>query len=320
MKIVYCGSSAFGIPCLEHLHESEHEICHIITQPAQPAGRGRELRPTSVAQWAMAKGYPCGEAKDVNGELIIELMRELEPDLFVVVAFGQKISPEFINVAKYEAINVHASLLPKYRGAAPINWAIINGEKTTGVTIITLADKMDAGFMLGKAAVEITEEDNAQSLHDKLALASPELLLETMSKIELGRAIYREQDPLEVTFAPKLKKSDGFIDWNCPSKRIVDKIRGLWPWPGVKTEYIIGKSGRCVQLTIAEAQAVEKAIDAPPAVGKFDSNMNVVCGEGALKILRLKPANSSLMNFSDFANGRCTGADDLFLTIEPADG
>lgn len=320
MRIVYCGSSPFGIPCLERLNASEHRICHVITQPAHPAGRGRALRPTAVAQWAQDKGYECTEAENINSESIIKLMKAIKPDLFVVIAFGQKIGREFIETAKYEAINVHASLLPKYRGAAPINWAIINGESVSGVTIITLAEKMDAGFMLGKASVEINPDDNAQSLHDKLALASPDILLETIAKIESNEAVYQAQDESEVTFAPKLKKSDGFIDWNSPAAKIVDKVRGLWPWPGVKTEYIIGKTGRCIQITIAEAEAVEKAPDAPVAVGKFDANMNVVCGEGALKILRLKPANSHLMDFADFENGRCSGPQDLFINFEPSDG
>jgi methionyl-tRNA formyltransferase len=316
MKIVYCGSSPFGIPCLEALKASGHELAHIITQPAHRAGRGRNLRPTAAAQWAEDNGIGCTEAENVNAPEIIELMKEIEPDLYVVIAFGQKIGQQFIKLAKYEAINVHASLLPEYRGAAPINWAIIDGKTHTGVTIITLAEKMDAGYMLGKAEVDITPDDNAQTLHDKLALISPPLLLDTIEKIANGTAVYEEQDQSKVTFARKLKKKDGFIDWHNTAANIANKVRGLWPWPGVKTEYVIGQTGKCVQITIAESVAVEPSANAPSAVGMFDENMNVVCGSGALKILRLKPANSHLMDFEDFENGRCSGPNDLFMSVD----
>ncbi|MFI4910850.1 MAG: methionyl-tRNA formyltransferase [Sedimentisphaeraceae bacterium JB056] len=317
MKIVYCGSSPFGIPSLEAIKSSEHQLAHVITQPAHRAGRGRALRPTAVAQWAADNDLPCSEAECINAPEIIELMNEIKPDLSVVIAFGQKIGQEFIKSAKYEAINVHASLLPDYRGAAPINWAIIDGKTHSGVTIITLAEKMDAGFMLGKAEVEIRDDENAKTLHDKLAIISPPLLLDTIEKIGNGTAVFETQDESKVTFARKLKKKDGFIDWNNTAKNIANKVRGLWPWPGVKTEYVIGQTGKCVQITIAEAVAVERSENAPEAVGRFDENMNVVCGEGALKILRLKPANSHLMDFADFENGRCSGPHDLFMSVEP---
>lgn len=317
MKIVYCGSSAFGIPCLESLKNSRHELAHAITQPAQKAGRGRSVQPTPVAQWAQDNRCQCTEAHSINAPEILELMRQIKPDLYVVIAFGQKISQEFIKIAKYEAINVHASILPAYRGAAPITWAIVNGEKRTGVTIITLADKMDAGFMLAKAFTDIAPEDNAQTLHDKLALLSPAVLLDTIDKLENGTAVYEEQDQSKVTIARKLTKQDGFIDWNCSAQEIANKVRGFWPWPGVKTEYIVGQTGKCIQITIAGAEAVKADYDGPKIIGKLDKNKNVVCGSGALKILRLKPANSHIMDFSDFENGRRAGTNDLFMNIGP---
>ncbi len=319
MNIVYCGSSSFGIPSLEAMKASSHTISCVITQPAHRAGRGRGLRATAAAQWAQQNDIECIEAEDINSSEILERMQQIKPDIYVVIAFGQKIGKEFIKTAKHEAINVHGSLLPEYRGAAPVNWAIMDGKKQTGVTIITLAERMDAGFMLGKAVTEIAENDNAATLHDKLALLSPPLLLETLQKIDDGTAVYQRQDESKVTIARKLKKSDGFIDWHDSASNIANKVRGLWPWPCAKSDYIIGRTGKCIRITIAEAQTVEKAEDAPPAVGKFDRNMNVVCGEGALKILRLKPENSHLMDFKAFENGRYSGPDDLFLNITPAD-
>jgi len=316
MNIVYCGSSAFGIPCLEALKSSEHRITNIITQPAHKAGRGRALRPTAVAQWAKENDIASLEAENINDAQIVNRFKELKPDIIVVIAFGQKIGNDFLNTAKYQAINVHASLLPQYRGAAPVNWAIIDGKKTTGITIITLADRMDAGFMLGKTAVDISDYDNAQTLHDKLALASPPLLLKTLEQISTGTAVYERQDESKVTLARKLKKSDGYIDWHNTAENIANKVRGLWPWPGVKTGYLIGHTAKEVEITIAEAKAVQRATDcADYKIGSFDSNMNVVCGQGALKILRLKPANSNLMDFADFENGRSSSPDDTFISI-----
>lgn len=315
MNIVYCGSSPFGIPCLEALKSSKHTITQIITQPAHRAGRGRAMRPTTVAQWAADNGIGCIEAENINDKDIIDAVKQIKPDIFVVIAFGQKISQEFIELAKYEAINVHGSLLPEYRGAAPVNWAIIDGKTRTGVTIITLAERMDAGFMLGKAAVDIAPYDNAQTLHDKLALASPKLLLETLEKIADGTCIYEKQDESKVSIARKLKKSDGFIDWHNTATNIANKVRGLWPWPGVKTEYLIGHTGKRIEIIIAEAEATSRAEGCTTKIGCFDSNMNVVCGQGALKILRLKPANSKLMDFADFENGRSSSPDDTFISI-----
>ncbi|MGE4284988.1 MAG: methionyl-tRNA formyltransferase [Phycisphaerae bacterium] len=316
MRIFFCGSGSFGIPCLEALRLSEHEIVHIVTQPAHKAGRGRKLRPTDVAQWAQEHNVPYSEFANINSDESMELARSLKPDLFVVIAFGQKISQDFISIATHEAINVHGSLLPAYRGAAPINWAIINGEDHTGVTIITLAERMDAGLMLGKSRIPILSDDNASTVHDKLANISAPLLLETIDKIADGTVIHEVQDESEVTIARKLKKSDGVIDWTESAKRIANKVRGFWPWPEAQTWYRAGCTGKVIRVIIAAAEAVERC--GGGAAGSFDENMNVVCGSGALKIHFLKPDNSHLMDFKSFENGRCGGPDDLFLSSEPA--
>ncbi|AQQ72600.1 Methionyl-tRNA formyltransferase [Limihaloglobus sulfuriphilus] len=316
MRIVYLGSSHFGVHCLEILKDSRHELAHIITQPAHKAGRGRKLKPTDAAAWAADNNIDCTEAADINSPEIMDLASSLNPDIYVVIAFGQKISQGFISTARYGAINVHASLLPKYRGAAPINRAIVEGETETGVTIITLAEKMDAGKMLGKSVIPIEPDDNAQTIHDKLALISAPLLLKTLDDIESGTAVYENQDESKVTFAKKLQKSDGNINWQQPAEAICRHIRGFWPWPGAFTNYVVAKTGRCYKLTIADAAVADDDPNVETRVpGRFDTNMNVICGEGTLKIKSVKPAGSRRMDFQAFLNGRETGPDDLFMDV-----
>jgi methionyl-tRNA formyltransferase len=316
MKIIYCGSGEFGVPCLEAILNSEHNILHIFTQPPHKAGRGLKSRPTPVAQWAQARSISFTETADINSAENLKKIAELNPDLMIVIAFGQKLSSELINLPKNRAINVHASLLPKYRGAAPINWAIINGETQTGVSVITLAQTMDAGEILEQAKLDILPDDTATSVHDKLAKLAAPLLLATIAKIEDGSAVYRSQNPAQVTKAPKLKKSDGYIDWNEPAETICNKIRGMWAWPEAESNYVAKKYNKCERVIIANCQIVPRNSDKFILPGTVDENLNAVCGKDALKIIKIKPAGSSLMDFKSFCNGRGTAPGDTFLKIE----
>ncbi len=315
MKIVYLGSGEFGFECLDALSISEHDLRFIVTQPPNPAGRGRKPHPTPVARWADMHSIPFIEINDVNTYEIIEKIAGYEPDLIVVIAFGQKIGNELTNLPPKGAINVHASLLPKYRGAAPINWAIINGETTTGISIITLSEKMDAGQILAQSQIDIAADETAGQLHDRLAKIAAPLLLDTIEKIADGTAVYIEQDHAMATLAPKLKKSDGFLDFDEPAEVLARKIRGFWPWPGASANYVSQQTGKPIRVTIAmvEAEAVSKPALLP---GTLDENLNVVCGSGALNIKKIKPAGSALMDFKDFANGRKTRPGDLFVKID----
>jgi len=315
MKLVYIGSGKFGIDSLDALVETENNIALVITSVPQPAGRGKKPRPTAVASWAAKHSIPFLEVEDVNRPAVVAKIAAQNPDLIVVIAFGQKISNQLTTLPPKGIINVHASLLPKYRGAAPINWPIINGENRTGVTIISLTDKMDAGAMLGHTQTQIGSEETAGELHDRLAKIAAPLLVETIGKIAAGTVVYSEQDHARATIAKKLKKSDGFLDFNDSPESLERKIRGLWPWPGASAIYA-STGGRREQVTFALAQAVER--NAPPEVkpGTLDENLNVVCGTGALKIKKIKPAGSDLMNFRAFVNGRQSRPGDLFVKIE----
>lgn len=314
MRIVFFGSAEFGIPCLEAIDRSRHQLVGLFTQPAKPAGRRRELRPTDVAIWAIENNRDCVEARDINSPDLVERIAACKGDLLVVIAFGQKIGPEVIGLFPKGAINVHASLLPRYRGAGPIHWAIMKGETQTGVTIITLAEKMDAGLMLASAATHIDPHDTSQSLHDRLAGLAAPVLMETIEKIEAGTAAYTPQDESQVTIAPKLKKIHGYIDWSKPAHTVINQIRALWPWPGAQAVFVSGLTGRSARVIIRSAHVVPYRGCSTP--GLLTEGLDVCCGENAVRIEQLKPAGSDLMSYEAFVNGRACRPGDLFLPLE----
>jgi methionyl-tRNA formyltransferase len=316
MRIVYLGSGDFGLQCLEALAQSSHSLDFIVTQPSRQAGRGRKPTPTPVAGWAKAHSVSFIETENVNAPETLQKIAGYKPDLIVVVAFGQKIGSDLINLPPKGAINVHASLLPKYRGAAPINWAIINGETETGISIITLAETMDAGEIISQVATDIEADETAGQLHDRLACLAAPLLLETLDKIANGTAIYKKQDHSKATLAPKLKKSDGFLDFAEPADVLQRKIRGLWPWPGASAIYLSQKTAKPLRATIAMARVVQTSNPAALQPAIFDENLNVICGEDALKIVKIQPDGSGLMDFKDFVNGRQTHPGDRLVTIK----
>lgn len=316
MKIVFFGSGQIGLPSLSALAGSKDiDFAHIFTQPARQAGRKRKPSPTPVAAWAAQNNIPFTEAENINSPDMLEKITACGAELLVVIAFGQKIGNEVIALFNKGAINVHTSLLPKYRGAAPVNWAIMNREKETGISIITVAEKMDAGEVLAQSAIPIIKEDTAQSVHGKLAELAPEVLLDTIAQIEAGTAVYQKQDESKVTFAPKLKKSDGFLDFSESASIIAAKVRGLWPWPGAQADYFSEKTQKRCRVTIAQAYAIA-AKNHPEETGTLDNDLDVICGKDCLKILKLKPAGKNVMDFQDFVNGRQTAPGDKFLKIQ----
>ena len=318
MKMTFFGSAQFGIASLQSIKDSAHTLTAVFTQPAQPAGRGRKLTPTPVAEWADQNSIRCIETENINAPEMAEKVSARGADLLLVIAFGQKIANHVIKLHPKGAINVHASLLPKYRGAAPINRAIMNGETETGITIITLADRMDTGKILAHTKIPITPDDCAQTLHDKLARISPPLLIETIEKIDSGNATYTPQDDTAATFAPKLTKSDGYIDWTAPATSIVNQIRGLWPQPGAQADFVSAKTKKCCRVTFAAASAAQCAQENKTQFGILDQNLNVIAADGTVTIHKLKPAGRALMNFKDFVNGRKVEPGDMFLPIDKA--
>jgi methionyl-tRNA formyltransferase len=247
---------------------------------------------------------------------MIERLKTCRPDLMVVIACGQKISRTLIDLPAQGAINVHASLLPKYRGAAPINWAIIRGESRTGVSIITLADKIDAGEVLGEAEASIGSHETAGELHDRLAALSAPLLLDTLAEIEAGTATYTEQNHDEATFAPKLCKADGFLDFSEPAEVLAFKTRGFWPWPGATACYLSNKTQKSTRVVIAVADVLWTSEGSDLEPGTFDEDLNVVCSKGKLAIMKIKPAGAGMMTFADFINGWRVQPGDRLVKVE----
>lgn len=315
MRIVYFGSSGFGIPCLDALMASGHDLVGVFTQPGRAAGRGGKVRLTPVAVWAGENGVACIEAENINSVEMVEAVAGCKADLLVVIAFGQYVSTKVIGLHRYRAINVHGALLPKYRGAAPINWPIINGDAETGITIITLAKEMDAGEMLAHASIPIGEDDSAETMHEKLAALSAPVLLETIDKIAKQRAVYTKQDESKVSFAPKLRKSDGFLDFAESAISIHNKIRGLWSWPGAQCDFVSAKTSKTSRVTIVAARIPEDREHSEKDHGVFDKNLHVICGTGKIQILKIKPAGKGLMDFKSFANGRSLQPGDRFKTV-----
>jgi methionyl-tRNA formyltransferase len=317
MNIVYLGSGEFGVPCLDALSASGHALALAVTQPAHPAGRGRKPQPTPVAHWADSRSVPLVTTDNVNAPETVARIAACRPDVIVVIAFGQKVGTKLVELPPKGAINVHASLLPKYRGAAPINWAIIQGETRTGVSIITLAEKIDAGDILGQSQTEIGARETAGELHDRLARLAAPLLLETLAKLESGTAMYTRQNDDEATFAPRLRKSDGFLDFHEPAEALARRIRGLWPWPGASALYVSQQTQKSVRVVIALAEVTPAAGATPLPAGTFDEGRHVVCGDGGrLALAKIKPAGAGLMQFRDFVNGWRLQPGDRLMKIE----
>jgi len=316
MNIVYLGSGEFGLPCLDALRTSRHHLALVVTQPACPAGRGRKLCPTPVAHWAEMRAVASVESDNMNSPETIRRIAEHQPDLLVVIACGQKIGPGLAQLPTKLAINVHSSLLPKFRGAAPINWAIIRGESETGVSIITLADRMDAGDILAQSRTAIGVLETAGELHDRLAQLAAPLLLETLDRIEADTVTYIRQNEFESSRAPKLKKSDGFLDFIEPAYVLADRIRGLWPWPGAAASFVGAETRKTGRVTLALAEVIWGENPPQAVPGMFDENLNVVCGDGKLAIRKIKPAGSGLMDFKAFLNGWRVQPGDRLVKIE----
>ena len=295
MRIVYLGSGAFGLPTLKALLD-RHDIALVVSQPDRPAGRGRHPTPTPVAAFADVHGMPLLKTEDVNRPECIERIHALKPDAMVVIAFGQKLLPALL--AGQFAINLHGSLLPRHRGAAPINWALLSGDRTTGVSVITLAQRMDAGAILATAETAIDPKETAGELHDRLAEMGPAPILKVLDLLDGrgSRAIDGDvQDETLATRAPKLSRADAIIDLTQPAKALRQRIHGLSPWPGVAIE--LGGI-RLRLLRVEETPRTESALP-----GQVLPDGRLACGAGALRLLEVRPSSGRSMTMDEFLRG-----------------
>jgi methionyl-tRNA formyltransferase len=298
LDLVFFGAGAFGVPTLAHLH-STHTLRAVVTQPDRPAGRGSKLTPTPIAEWATtnAPHVPLLKPENVNEASILAEIRGMACDAWVIIAFGQKLSPPLL--ADRFAINLHGSILPRWRGAAPVNWAILAGDPVAGNSVITLAERMDAGLVLGTSSRAITPDLTAGELHDLLSSDGPELVADVLAKHSDGTLSPQKQDESLVTKARKLSRADGWIDFNKSAIECRNWVHGLTPWPGVKVK-IGGDELKVLRVKVGQdgaAQAPGTLIDVPSG--------RIACGNSTtLHLLDVQPAGKKAMPWSAYANGR----------------
>ena len=299
MRIVYMGTPDFAVLPLEKLVEAGHEVLAVYTQPDRPRQRGKQFTPTPVKARSLELGLPVYTPEKINAPEVLEQLASLKADIFVVVAYGQFLSEKLFTLPPYGCINIHASLLPAYRGAAPIHWAIINGEKRSGVTIMYIDKGMDSGDMLLRRETEIGPEEDTGSLHDRLCEMGAELLLEALQRIEDGTATRQPQDHQAATFASLLKKEHEIIDWSRPAQAIHDQIRGLSPWPGCHSSW----QGK--RLKIRASLVLEQQSSAAPGtiIAADKQGLTVACGSGCLLLQQVQPEGKSLMDAAAFVRG-----------------
>ena len=299
MRIVYLGTPAFAVPPLQALARAGHELLAVVAQPDRPAGRGQALRAPATKEWALAHGVPVLQPEKVrDGRLAAELAA-LGPDLLAVAAYGRILGKDLLELAPHGAINVHGSLLPRYRGAAPIQWAIADGEAETGVSIMRMDEGLDTGDVLLQRVIAIRDDDTAETLAPRLAELGAAALVEALALLGRGAIVPVRQDGAQATLARILEKEDGRVDWRRPAKAIRDRLRGFWPWPGAFTTL----DGRAVKLldTAVAGEGDGAPGDATVLPGR---GLRVACGEGtALLVARVQPEGKPAQGAADFANG-----------------
>lgn len=293
------GTPDFAVPALEALHAAGHAIACVLTQPDRPQGRGRKVVPSAVKSTALKIDYPVLQPVTMKGDEIFAALSDFKPDFFVVVAFGHILSERLLTVPRLGAINIHASLLPKYRGSAPIQWAIINGEQETGVTTMLLDKGMDTGNILMQAEEKITIDDTAASLHDRLAFLGADLLVKTLDGFAEDTIQSRPQDHSLASYAPLLTKKDGHIEWDRPAESLQAFIRGVTPWPGAYTFH------GTKRFKIFKSEPISMETEAAPGtvLKGFPDELRIATGKGALSILEIQGASGKRLLIKDFLRG-----------------
>jgi methionyl-tRNA formyltransferase len=300
MRLIFLGTPAFAVPALERIVEAGHSVLSVVTQPDRPRGRGQNAAASPVKQAALRLNLPVYQPERVRRPESVEFLRALPVDAMVVVGYGQIIPQSIIDMAPLGIINVHGSLLPQYRGAGPIQWAILNGETRTGVTTMRIDAGLDTGDMLLQAETEIGPEEDAIELGQRLAVMGADLLVETLAGLAAGRIAAEKQDHTKATYAPLLKKEDGQIDWTRDARAIHDQVRGLQPWPGASTTF----RGRPLHVWKSRTWNEEASQGfAPGTLAKLKPPV-VKCGSGWLELVEVQLEGRKRIPAVDFANGQ----------------
>jgi len=303
LRIIFMGTPELAATSLAALlREPAFQVVAVVTQPDRPKGRDLKLQPSPVKVIALQADLPVLQPEKARDEKFVEALRSFQPDLVAVAAFGQILPKSILDLPRFGCLNVHTSLLPKYRGAAPIQWAIANGDPETGVTIMKMDVGMDTGDILSQRATPIRNEDNSQTLHDRLAQIGAALLVETIPDYIAGKIQARKQDAALATHAPKIKKENGLLDWTHPALQLWNRLRAFTPWPGAFT--FLPAPPRPRLLKIWKAEPLPAGTSEPGQLLSLDERGIVVaCGEGALKILELQLEGGRRMNAREFLLG-----------------
>jgi methionyl-tRNA formyltransferase len=296
LKIIFSGSGEFGLPTLQRLLEVGHEIVTVFTQPDRPAGRGKKLTATPIGAFAESRSLKLVKTADINKETLPPA------DVMVVIAFGQKIASHVVDHPRFGSVNLHASRLPKYRGAAPINWAILSGETISGNSVIRLAQKMDAGAILAQSQVRIGDSETAGELHDRLALDGAPLVERVLTELAENRSHPQPQDDSQATLAPKLNRQASRIVWCRSASEIANQIRGLYPWPGCQVRLLDAQGAESSSITLVRARPISSAAHAAPP-GVILPDGSIAASDGALEIVELQPQGKRPMSLSAYRNG-----------------
>ncbi len=315
IKLVFMGSAEFALPSLNRLFETGYSITGVITQPDKPSGRGYSLQGPPVKQCAFDLHLPVFQPETLKAAKVHALFEALEPDIIVVVAYGKILQPWLLQLPQHGCINLHGSLLPKYRGAAPVHWAIANGETVTGVCTMRLDEGVDTGPVYLCRETAIDPDETVQVLSDRLACTGAGLLAETLQGILDGRLQPHPQDNSKATYAPVLKKEDGYIDWSLPAAAIHDRVRAFNLWPGPVTRFR-GTICKILKARNAQARQVDGQPAAPGTLVVTKASLAAVCGDGQLlEILTIQPENRKPVSGPDFANGARIQAGEKFQSI-----
>ncbi|OKP82608.1 methionyl-tRNA formyltransferase [Paenibacillus sp. P32E] len=302
MKIVFMGTPAFAVPSLQMLLEQGYEVVAVVTQPDRPQGRKKTLTPSPVKEAALALGLPVLQPERMRRPEAVAELATYEPDLIVTAAYGQILPKSVLDLPKFGCVNVHGSLLPKYRGGAPIQRCIINGEKVTGVTLMYMAEGLDTGDMISRVEVPIEDTDTSGTLFEKLSLAGCELLMNEMPRLIVGRVQATPQDDSEATYAPNLSRDDERIDWNANSFDIYNRIRGLVPFSGAFTLW----NGETFKIWAAhkpDGNSVNNQAVPGTVFAVSDDGVEVATGDGSLLLTSVQPAGKKAMTAADFSRG-----------------
>ncbi|MGE5632900.1 MAG: methionyl-tRNA formyltransferase [Caulobacteraceae bacterium] len=310
MKIIFMGTPDFAVPCLKVLLDNKYDVIAVITQPDRAKGRGNKLTAPPVKSIALENSIEVYQPEKIKTPEFVKILKGLKPDVIIVVAFGQILSQEILDIPPLGCINVHASLLPEYRGAAPINWCIINGEKKTGITAMYMDKGLDTGDIIIKRETEIKPDETAGELHDRMSELGAAVLLETMKLVEEGKVPRTPQDNEKATFAPIMTKALGKIDWTKDVDTVRNLIRGTYPWPGAFSSY----NGRTFKIFSAETVENSVINEKPGCIASVEGDsFTVSCGRGSLRIKEIQFENEKRMSVEAYLRGHSIDRGNVLL-------